>query len=106
MDIEAQAETKSIDATRALSDLRARTSNQNSGSRPSRRRRRQRLRVLPAADCFPVGIKCLSSNLAMFESKPFDKLKANGFNPFVVSLSNHCGRLLDRLWVRAATKCG
>jgi hypothetical protein len=35
----------------------------------------------------------------MFDSNPFDKLRANGFHQFVVSLSNHCRRLLDRLLV-------
>ena len=35
----------------------------------------------------------------MFKFKPFAKLRANGFHPFVVSLSNHRGRLLDSLLV-------
>jgi hypothetical protein len=32
---------------------------------------------------------CLSENFRESQFRPFDKLRANGFPPFVVGLSNH-----------------
>ena len=43
------------------------------------------------------GAKGLCENYGTGKYRPFDRLRANGFSPFVVSLSNHYARFSDIL---------